>query len=158
MANNSSAQDIIKKLNLSPHPEKGYYVETFRDRHSSNDRSHSTCIYYLLEGKSGLSQWHRVLDGAEIWHYYAGAPMQLSLSWNDGKPTRDTILGIDFATGQRPQAIVERGEWQHAKSLGHWTLVGCTVAPAFSFESFEMAIAGWEPCSDSATEGEIQTS
>ena len=97
MANNQSAQEIIKLLNLSPHPEKGYYVETFRDRNSSNDRSHSTCIYYLLEGKSGPSQWHRVLDGVEVWHYYAGAPMQLSLSWNDGTPIRDTILGIDFA-------------------------------------------------------------
>lgn len=97
MANNQSAQEIIKTLNLSPHPERGYYVETFRDRNSSNDRSQSTCIYYLLEGKSGLSQWHRVLDGVEVWHYYAGAPMQLSLSWNDGTPIRDTILGIDFA-------------------------------------------------------------
>ncbi|KAJ5604918.1 hypothetical protein N7510_010072 [Penicillium lagena] len=145
MAKDYSAQEVIKTLNLSPHPEKGYYVETFRDRYSSNDRSYSTCIYYLLEGESGLSHWHRVVDGAEIWHYYAGAPMQLSLSWDDGKPTRDIILGIDFAKGQRPQAIVERGEWQHARSLGDWTLVGCTVAPAFLFESFEMAEAGWEP-------------
>ena len=96
MARNYSAQEIIETLNLSPHPEKGYYVETFRDRYSSNDRSHSTCIYYLLEGKSGLSQWHRVVDAAEVWHYYAGAPLQLSLSWNDGKPTRDIILGVDF--------------------------------------------------------------
>lgn len=97
MANNQSAQEIIKLFNLSPHPEKGYYVETFRDHNSLNGRSHSTCIYYLLEGKSGLSKWHRVLDGVEVWHYYAGAPMQLSLSWDDGTPIRDTILGIDFA-------------------------------------------------------------
>jgi predicted cupin superfamily sugar epimerase len=96
MAKNLSAQEVIETLNLSPHPEKGYYVETFRDRYSSNGRSHSTCIYYLLDGKSGPSQWHRVLDGAEIWHYYAGAPLQLSLSWNDGSPIRDIILGIDF--------------------------------------------------------------
>jgi predicted cupin superfamily sugar epimerase len=96
MANNYSAQQVIKTLNLSPHPEKGYYVESFRDSHLSNGRSHSTCIYYLLEGTSGLSKWHRVLDGTEIWHYYAGAPMQLSLSWDDGKPTRDMILGIDL--------------------------------------------------------------
>lgn len=96
MAKNHTAQEVIEILNLSPHPEKGYYVETFRDRYLSNDRSHSTCIYYLLEGKSGLSHWHRVIDGAEVWHYYAGAPMQLSLSWDDGSPIRDIILGIDF--------------------------------------------------------------
>ncbi|CAI7602480.1 unnamed protein product [Penicillium viridicatum] len=155
MANNQSAQEIIKLLNLSPHPEKGYYVETFRDRNSSNGRPHSTCIYYLLEGKSGPSQWHRVLDGVEVWHYYAGAPMQLSLSWNDGTPIRDTILGIDFAAGQQPQKVVECQEWQHARSLGAWTLVGCTVAPAFSFESFEMAEAGWEPRSDKDMKDEI---
>ncbi|GAQ05047.1 hypothetical protein ALT_2368 [Aspergillus lentulus] len=145
MAQSLSAQEVIETLNLSPHPEKGYYVETFRDRYSSNDRSHSTCIYYLLDGESGPSRWHRVLDGAEVWHYYAGAPLQLSLSWNDGSPIRDIILGIDLKNGQRPQAIVERGEWQHAKCLGDWTLVGCTVAPAFLFESFEMAEPGWEP-------------
>ncbi|CAI7643272.1 unnamed protein product [Penicillium palitans] len=148
MANNQSAQEIIKLFNLSPHPEKGYYVETFRDHTSSNGRSHSTCIYYLLEGKSGLSKWHRVLDGVEVWHYYAGAPMQLSLSWDDGTPIRDTILGIDFVAGQQPQKVVARQEWQHARSLGDWTLVGCTVAPAFLYESFEMAEAGWEPRSD----------
>lgn len=97
MANQLSAQEVIKALGLSPHPEKGYYLETFRDRDESNDSSPSTCIYYLLEGEAGLSKWHRVHNATEIWHYYAGAPLQLSLSWDDGKPTRDFILGIDIA-------------------------------------------------------------
>jgi predicted cupin superfamily sugar epimerase len=97
MANSQTAQEVIEALNLSPHPEKGWYIETFRDDDSSDNRPHSTCIYYLLEGEAGLSKWHRVLDAVEVWHYYAGAPMQLSLSWDDGKPTRDLILGADLA-------------------------------------------------------------
>lgn len=97
MTANRTAQDVIAALNLAPHPEKGYYIETFRDVQVSSDKkSHSTCIYYLLEGESGRSHWHRVLDAAEIWHYYAGAPMRLSLSWDDGKPVRDAVLGPDL--------------------------------------------------------------
>ena len=84
-------------LGLAPHPEKGHFAEMHRDKHINSDgKSHGTCIYYLLEGESGLSHWHRVLDGTEIWHWYAGAPMRLSLSWDDGKPARDHILGSDL--------------------------------------------------------------
>ncbi|RDW93022.1 cupin domain-containing protein [Aspergillus mulundensis] len=148
---NHTAQDVISALNLTPHPEKGFYVETYRDPHNFTDnttnrsRSPSTNIYYLLEGEQGLSHWHRVLDAVEVWHYYAGAPLQLSLSWDDGTPVRDQVLGPDIWAGQRPQIVVERGEWQHALSLGEWTLVGCSVSPAFEFEGFEMAEPGWEP-------------
>ncbi|QPH15878.1 hypothetical protein C2857_000394 [Epichloe festucae Fl1] len=129
MATARTAKDVIAALNLVPHPEKGFFVETFRDPAASADgRAASTYIYYLLEGEAGLSHWHRVLDAVEVWHYYAGAPLQLSLSRDDGEPV-----------------IVERGEWQHALSLGDWTLIGCSVAPAFDFKSFEMAKPGWEP-------------
>ncbi|KAI1076801.1 cupin family protein [Whalleya microplaca] len=146
MATTRSAQDVIAALNLTPHPEKGYFIETFRDPQTSSDkRSISTQIYYLLEGESGLSHWHRVLDAVEVWHYYAGAPLRLSLSWDDGKPVRDAVLGSDLWKGERPQVVVQRGEWQHAQSLGAWTLVGCSVAPAFTMEGFEMAKEGWEP-------------
>ncbi|KAI1775426.1 DUF985 domain protein [Hypoxylon cercidicola] len=141
-----SAQDVIKALNLSPHPEKGYFIETFRDPQTSADgRSHSTCIYYLLEGESGLSHWHRVHGSAEVWHHYAGAPLRLSLAWDDATPVRDVVLGKDLLRGERPQVVVESGEWQHAVSLGDWTLVGCSVAPAFTVDKFEMAEEGWEP-------------
>ncbi|KAI1338918.1 RmlC-like cupin domain-containing protein [Xylariaceae sp. FL0016] len=160
-----SVQDVIAALNLKPHPEKGWYIETFRDTaptpsstslstslSTMNDkedkeegRASSTCIYYLLEGSSGLSHWHRVRDAVEIWHHYAGAPLRLSLAHDDGSPVRDVVLGSDLWLGQRPQAVVRRDEWQHAQSLGDWTLVGCTVAPAFTFASFEMAAKGWEP-------------
>lgn len=143
-----TAKEVIEALNLAPHPEKGYFIETFRDSQTSaedKNRSLSTQIYYLLEGESGLSHWHRVLDAVEVWHYYAGAPLRLSLSWNDGQPVRDVVLGKDIWAGERPQAVVHRGEWQHAQSLGDWTLVGCSVAPAFTMEGFEMAKDGWEP-------------
>ncbi|KAI0394613.1 RmlC-like cupin domain-containing protein [Xylariaceae sp. FL0594] len=156
-----TAKAIIEALNLAPHPEKGYYIETFRDPatittpsatandHTDNkpvERAQSTCIYYLLEGESGPSHWHRVRDAVEVWHYYAGSPLRLSLSLNDGKSgVRDVVLGPDVLSGQRPQVVVQRDEWQHAQSLGDWTLVGCSVAPAFVFDSFEMAEPGWEP-------------
>lgn len=146
MAKSRSAQDVIKTLNLSPHPEKGYYIETFRDPSATSDgRPVSTCIYYLLEGESGLSHWHRVLDAVEVWHYYAGAPLRLSLSYDNGEPVRHAVLGSDIWNGEKPQIIVQRGEWQHAQSLGDWTLVGCTVAPGFTMDRFEMAKEGWEP-------------
>lgn len=152
MATTRSAQDVIAALNLSPHPEKGYYIETYRDSTSTTTstttgkpRAPSTYIYYLLEGESGLSHWHRVLDAVEVWHYYAGAPLQLSLSDDDGKPVKDVVLGPDLWNGQRPQVVIERGQWQHALSMGDWTLVGCSVAPGFEFEGFEMAQPGWEP-------------
>jgi predicted cupin superfamily sugar epimerase len=153
----SSAQDVIAALNLVPHPEKGYYVETFRDQATSasaagggKQRSNGTNIYYLLEGDSGASHWHRVLDAVETWHHYAGAPLRLSLSWDDGKPVRHVILGKDLWKGQRPQAVVQQGEWQSATSLGAWTLVGCSVAPGFTFEGFEMASPGWAPKEDAS--------
>jgi predicted cupin superfamily sugar epimerase len=143
-----TAAEVITLLNLSPHPEKGYYIETFRDApsdHSTTTRAASTYIYYLLDNTSGNSHWHRVLDAVEAWHYYAGAPLQLSLSWNDGTPIREHVLGPDLWEGQRPQVVIQRGEWQAAKTLGEWTLVGCSVAPGFEFGSFEMADEGWVP-------------
>lgn len=133
-----TAEDVIAALKLTPHPEKGFYIETSRNESG-------TAIYYLLKGEEGLSHWHRVLDATETWHHYAGAPLRLSLSLDDGQAVRDVILGNDLWNGQRPQAVVQPGEWQHAQSLGEWSLVGCTVAPAFKFESFEMAQEGWEP-------------
>jgi predicted cupin superfamily sugar epimerase len=131
----SDADEIVKALALQPHPEGGWYRESFRD-------GASTAIYYLL--KTGeVSRWHRV-DKAEIWHWYAGAVLELSLS-PDGKRLDRLRLGPDLAASQRPQAAVPPGTWQSARSLGAWTLLGCTVAPAFDFKGFELAPPGWEP-------------
>lgn len=138
----NSADDIIRALNLQPHPEGGWYVQTFADPDTTDGRAHSTAIYYLLRAGE-RSHWHRV-DAVEVWHYYAGAPLELGLS-QDGKVARTVTLGPGVLKGERPQAIVAKGEWQSARSLGDWTLVGCTVAPGFRFEGFELAPAGWQP-------------
>jgi uncharacterized protein len=135
-------KSIIKALDMQPHPEGGWYTETFRDTHGGA-RGNSTAIYYLLEAGE-RSHWHRVKDAAETWHYYAGAPLALSCS-DDGETVKTTVLGIDLANGQRPQAVISANSWQSAKSLGAFTLVGCTVAPGFTFEQFEMAAPGWAP-------------
>ena len=138
----TTARDIIDLLQLERHPEGGWYVQTFRDPDGAGGRTHSTAIYYLLEG-GDRSHWHTV-DAVEIWHYHAGAPLELRLS-ADGLSTRTLILGADLVEGQRPQGVVRRGEWQSARSLGDWTLVSCTVAPGFEFSGFRMAPPGWEP-------------
>ncbi len=136
------AEDIVRTLSMEPHPEGGWYAETFRDARGGV-RGHSTAIYYLLEAGQ-RSHWHRVRDAAEVWHYYAGAPLRLSLS-ADGHASEAVILGADLAKGERPQAIVPSNWWQAAESLGDYTLVGCTVAPGFEFASFELAPPDWKP-------------
>lgn len=137
------ARDIIALLDLHPHPEGGHYRETFRDpRAGADGRSCGTAIYYLLEAGE-VSEWHRV-DAAEIWHFYAGAPLVLTISPN-GHDAEARHLGPALAAGQRPQIVVPAGHWQCATSLGAWTLVGCTVAPGFTFEAFELAPVGFDP-------------
>jgi uncharacterized protein len=136
------AKDIIATLGMAPHPEGGWYAQTFRDA-PQGGRGHSTAIYYLLE-QGQRSHWHRVIDAAEVWHFYDGAPLQLGLS-PDGEASSVEVLGLDLASGQRPQIIVPANHWQSARSLGAWTLAGCTVAPGFEFASFEMAAPDWEP-------------
>ncbi|KAG8156956.1 hypothetical protein KVR01_013178 [Diaporthe batatas] len=145
--NKRTAQEVIDKLGLIPNEEKGYYIQTFEDPFviTSLNRSASTAIYYLLEGAAGDSVWHRV-DAAEVWHYYAGAPLVLSLSYDDGQPLRRRMLGPDvFDADQAPQVAIQRGEWQSARSLGEWTLVGTTVAPGFIPTGVELAEPGWTP-------------
>jgi predicted cupin superfamily sugar epimerase len=136
------AEEVVRLLGLAPHPEGGFYRETFRAAAAEGGRGASTAIYYLLR-RGEVSAWHRV-DADEVWHYYAGAPLELLLS-ADGQERSAVRLGPDLAAGERPQAVVPAGAWQSARSLDDWTLVGCTVAPAFQFAGFEMAPAGWEP-------------
>lgn len=138
------ARRIVETLDLKPHPEGGWFRETSRDTQVDVEgRAHSTAIYYLLEA-GDTSAWHRVSDAAEVWHYYAGAPLVITVS-PDGHDASAHHLGPDIAGGQRPQFVVPAGWWQTATSLGRYTLVGCTVSPAFRFESFEMAPDDWRP-------------
>jgi predicted cupin superfamily sugar epimerase len=127
------AKDLIDKLGLEPHPEGGFYRETFRDPSTdANGRARSTAIYFmLLEGQ--VSRWHKV-DAVETWHWYAGSPLELGLA-APGHPAERVILGFNPVSG-----IL-----QQARSLGPWTLVGCTVAPGFTFDGFVLAPAGLEP-------------
>jgi uncharacterized protein len=138
-----TAADIIRILDLRPHPEGGHFRETFRDVNTiDGKRAASTAIYFLL-ARGEHSHWHRV-DAAEIWHWHAGAPLALDIAPDAG--SRQTLtLGADLAAGQRPQGVVPPHAWQAARSLGDWTLVGCTVAPGFEFAKFELAPPGWEP-------------
>lgn len=131
------AARIIHLLGLAPHPEGGHYAETWRDRPADGGRGAGTAIYYLLQAGE-ISRWHRVVDASEVWHWYAGAPLALTLS-PEGLNAETRHLGPDLTAGQQPQAIVPAGMWQMAESLGEWTLVGCTVSPAFAFDSFELA-------------------
>ena len=136
-----TADEVIRLLDLKPHPEGGYFRETFRDSETHNGRSRSTAIYYLLK-QGEVSRWHRV-DAVEIWHWYAGDPLELNVSY--GSESRTHLLGPKLDKGQSPQAIVPPHGWQSARSLGAYSLIGCTVAPGFEFAGFELAPEGWEP-------------
>ena len=143
MPSEMSAAAIVEMLGMKRHPEGGWYAETLRDAAPHGGRATSTAIYFLLE-QGDPSNWHRLRDTVEVWHYHAGAPIELTLFEKaHGRSSRR--LGSDLAAGERPQAIVPADWWQTARSLGDWTLVGCTVAPGFEFSSFELAPAGWEP-------------
>ena len=125
------AEKIIRRLGLAPHPEGGHYREMFRDAAGADGRAHSTAIYFLLRAGE-VSRRHRV-DAAEIWHFYKGAPLELSID------AARHILGNDIERAERPQIAVPAHSWQSARSLGDFTLVGCTVAPGFEFSKFELA-------------------
>jgi predicted cupin superfamily sugar epimerase len=137
-----TAQDLIRLLDLVPHPEGGHFRETFRDTRQIAGRAASTAIYFLL-ARGERSHWHRI-DVVETWHWYAGAPLALEIARQPGRIERLT-LGGDLAAGERPQVIVPAHDWQAAQTFGDWTLCGCTVAPGFDFSGFELAPKDWSP-------------
>lgn len=136
-----TAEEIIAELDLQPHPEGGWYIQTFADEPGPDGRARSTAIYFLLKAGE-VSHWHRV-DAVEIWHWHAGAPLTLDIA--NTADQQSIVLGPDLLAGQRPQGIVPAHAWQSARSLGDWTLVGCTVAPGFRFDGFELAPPDWQP-------------
>jgi uncharacterized protein len=134
-----TAQEIINRLNLAPHPEGGHYRQTWVADNAG--RPSGTCIYFLLSAGE-VSHWHRV-DATEIWLYHAGAPLVLSISQTDAGPATDHMLTPDLNAGA-PQVIVPQNHWQSARSTGDWTLVSCTVSPGFQFEGFTLAPKGFD--------------
>jgi predicted cupin superfamily sugar epimerase len=138
----NAPDQIIARLGLVPHPEGGHYVETWRDRPEGGGRGSGTAIYYLLRAGE-RSHWHRI-DATEIWLFHAGDPLVLRLS-EDGRTEHAVIMGPDIAAGQAAQVVVPPHVWQAAEPVGDWTLLSCTVAPAFEFDGFEMAPLGWNP-------------
>ena len=133
-----SAEEIIRRLELLPHPEGGWYRQTWEGP-LVNGRASGTAILFLLRADE-RSHWHRV-DADEIWLWHAGAPLVLSLGVDAAK---EVTLGPDVLGGQAVQVVVPAGWWQAARSTGDWTLVSCTVSPGFRFEGFELAPPGWE--------------
>lgn len=136
-----TAEEIIDRLGLQPHPEGGHYRQTWVEV-PAGERPAGTCIYYLLS-TGERSHWHRV-DATEIWHFYAGAPLVLRSAETAAGPVRDQVLGPDLAIGAAPQIIVPKDHWQSARSTGDWTLAGCTVSPGFRYEGYELAPPGFD--------------
>ncbi len=134
------AEVIITRYGLEPHPEGGNYREIYRVQDGSGGRGALSTIYYLLR-QGETSAWHRI-DAVEIWQFHAGDPLRLDIS-ADGVGVASKRLGV--APGAEPQILVPVGAWQSAVSEGEWTLVGCTVVPAFEFDGFEMAPPEWQP-------------
>ena len=137
-----TAEAIIERLGMQPHPEGGHFVETYRDHAADGGRGTVTCIHFLLRAGE-TSAWHRV-DATEIWHFAAGDPLELLLA-PDARMPRAHRLGSDILSGDAAHVVVPPDCWQSARSLGAWTLASCIVAPAFTFEGYELAPRGWQP-------------
>jgi uncharacterized protein len=136
---------VVERFGMAAHPEGGWYVETWRadPPRGGEGRPVASAILFLLPAGEE-SRWHRV-DADELWQYSAGDPLELRIAPADGGPVATYRLGPDVTAGDMVQVVVPAGAWQAARSLGSWTLVGCVVAPAFTFDGFELAPEGWEP-------------
>ena len=139
----AAAGAIVERLGMRPHPEGGWYVETWRAQAQAGVRPAGSAILFLLAAGE-RSHWHRV-DAAEVWQWSAGEAIELRIAPGGGSPIEVHRLGGDVLGGETPQAVVPAGAWQAARPLGAWGLVGCFVAPAFTFEGFELAPEDWEP-------------
>lgn len=127
-------EEIAEKLELSPHPEGGFYRRTFQNENGPLGRGHATAIYYLLDGN--FNKWHR-MDADELWFWHAGAPLTLEIDIA-GNGVESFVLGSDISAGEHPQLLAPAGDWQRAKSNGDWTLVSCSVSPGFTFENYDL--------------------
>ena len=129
----TDSQDLIKKLNLMSHPEGGHFSESFRD-----ENNNVSLIYYLLQ-RNEWSHWHRLTKN-ETLHFYKGDPLTIYIS-KDGIDYKSVTLGED----DNFHYTVKAHNWFAMKSNGLYSLIGCTVAPGFDYEDFELAPADWKP-------------
>jgi hypothetical protein len=139
----ASPQALIERLGLAPHPEGGWYRETWRGAVGDGGRASETLIFFLLESGQ-TSHWHTV-DATEIWCWHAGAPLEVGTAPADAGPVTWHSLGTDFAAGQSPQLVIPPHHWQAARATHGWALVSCMVSPGFEFSGFVMAEQGWAP-------------
>ncbi|WP_417609875.1 cupin domain-containing protein [Parasphingorhabdus sp.] len=139
----TEAQAIIDRLGLLPHPEGGWYRETWRADAADGERASATAIYFLLEAGQ-RSHWHRV-DTAELWLWHAGSPLAISTAPDDAGPVAAMRLGPDILAGEAPQYLIPPGHWQATAAEEGWALVSCIVSPGFEFSGFELADPGWAP-------------
>jgi len=143
------ARTLIDKLQLSPHPEGGFFRETYRGAGDPDERARATAILFLLQAGEH-SHWHRV-DADEIWIWQGGDPLSLDIARTDDGPLERTVLGIDVERDETPQGLVPAGAWQAARAASKqdarigYSLVSCIVSPGFEFDSFILAPPGWSP-------------
>lgn len=144
MTDRERADHLIQHLELGPHPEGGWFRETWRHAHEDPDgRDYATSINFLLRDGE-FSHWHRV-DAVELWIHGAGGPLALEW-WTEGETSiTRVVLGQEPTEGQVHQAAVPAHAWQTARPLGAWTLVHCVVVPAFEFSGFALAAPDWTP-------------
>ena len=149
MSATDTAATLIEQLDLSPHPEGGWYRETWAAPALENGRAGGTAILFLLKAGE-RSHWHTV-DAEEMWIWQGGDPLTLRLAPGDTGPVSDITLGGDVAAGEQLQGLVPTGEWQAAEALAPgegrhgYSLVSCVVVPGFDFTGFRLAEPGWEP-------------
>jgi predicted cupin superfamily sugar epimerase len=139
----SEAKALIAALGLAPHPEGGWYRETWRADAAEGERAAATAILFLLE-EGQRSHWHKV-DGTELWLFHAGSPLNLLNAAGDAGPIESIRLGADVAAGEQPQVRIAPGAWQAAEADRGWALVSCIVSPGFEFAGFTLAPPDWAP-------------
>ena len=139
----TDAKALIEALDLNPHPEGGWYRETWRADAPEGERAAATAILFLLE-KGQRSHWHKI-DATELWLFHAGSALRLDLAATDAGPAQSARLGPDVLDGEQPQLRIGPGEWQAAEADRGWALVSCIVSPGFEFEGFTLAAPDWAP-------------
>jgi len=132
----NNPEGLIKKLRLIPHPEGGYYAESFRD-----EKGNVSLIYYFLK-KGQISHWHKLTKN-EILHFYDGDPIKIYLS-TDKKNVSNVLLGKNLENNEAFHYVVKSETWFGMKTMGEWSLIGCTVSPAFDYKDFELASKDWK--------------